>query len=59
MQIFFVDVFEHECLVFGKLFRKDECCENRRTLPKWGFMISKLVDEVYSYLYDGIMMILL
>ena len=46
----------NECLVFCELFIKGEFCENRRTLPKWGFMISKLVVGVYSCLYDRMMM---
>jgi len=36
---YFVDVFEHECLVSVNYWEKDEFCENRRTLTKWGFMI--------------------
>jgi hypothetical protein len=35
MCICFVDVFEHECLVFGELIGNASFCENRRTLLKW------------------------
>ena len=35
----FVDVFEHERLVFSELFGKDGFWENRWTLSKWDFMI--------------------
>jgi len=36
---------------------ENQCCvENKRTLSKWSFMISKLVDGLYSCLYDGMVM---